>query len=240
MSATEDVHGVAGDRPDSPTDDAAGERRTRTLWILLAVLATLQFGYPITFYGQVWTGLYMLAYAGMILFGIRVVHQEQVAITPFVALAAVMAGAGLWFTFDQGSRTAQVAMLSSVGAFQLALLVSLFVLIVSPRYRASPVQLLLAAVSAYLLLGGVFAIAFNLVETAAPGSFVDTAAPERPLVWQGLLYASYVTLATLGYGEILPISPWARSLATLATVSGTLFIAIVIARLVGTTTEPSA
>lgn len=212
-------------------------RRTRTLWVLLVVLAVLQFGYPVTFYGQVWTGLYMLAYAGMILFGIRVVHQEQVRIAPFVGLAILMAASGLWFTIDQGNPTAQAAMLASVGAFQLALLVSLFLLILSPRYQASPAQLLLAAVAAYLLLGGVFAIAFNLVETASPGSFVDSAAPDRPLVWQGLLYASYVTLATLGYGEVLPISPWARSLTTLATVTGTLFIATVIARLVGTTTQ---
>jgi len=129
------------------------------------------------------------------------------------------------------------AMLTSVGIFQSALLNSTFRFLVRPRAGTTVNQLILLAVAAYLLLGGVFAVAGNLLETSAPGSFVDSGAPDRPLVGQGMLYASYVTLSTLGYGEILPVSTWARSwarsLASLEAVTGTLFLAIVIARLVG-------
>ncbi len=124
-------------------------------------------------------------------------------------------------------------MLASVGMFQLALLTSTFRFLVRPRAGTTVNQLILLAVAGYLLLGGVFAVAGNLLETAAPGSFADNGAPDRPLVWQGMLYASYVTLSTLGYGDILPVGPWARSLASLEAVTGTLFLAIVIARLVG-------
>ena len=211
--------------------------RTKTLWAFLGVLIALQFGYPITLYGEWWTAAYMLAYSGMILFGIQIVKEESSPTIPFYALAMVMASCGLWFSLDQSNETAQRLMLTSVGAFQLALLVSLIAFIVGPKGRATSSHLILAAISAYLLLGGVFAIAFNLLETFSPGSFVDSGAPDRPLIWQGLLYDSYVTLSTLGYGDILPVSPWARSLVTLETVTGTLFIAIVIARLVGAPTE---
>lgn len=207
--------------------------QTTTLRILLGVLVALQFGYPITFYGELWTAGYMLAYAGMITFGIRVVRLDDSSTAPFVPLATVLAGFSVWFSLDQSSATAQRLMLASVGAFQLALLASLMTFIVSRAKRKSGNHVILAAISAYLLLGGVFAIAFNLLEAFSPGSFTDAGAPDRPLIWQGLLYDSYVTLSTLGYGEILPISPWARSLVTLESVTGTLFIAIVIARLVG-------
>ena len=48
-----------------------------------------------------------------------------------------------------------------------------------------------------------------------------------------MTYFSYVTLTTLGYGDIVPISPLARSLAVLEALTGVLFLAVLISRLVG-------
>ena len=205
----------------------------RNLWLFLGVVVVMQFGYPVTFWGRVPTMIYMAGYAGMIYFGLNLVRDERVRMSPFVILAGLTVLGGGWFSFDQSSRWALLAMLASVGIFQLALLGSTFRFLIRPRSGTTVTQLILLAVAAYLLLGGVFAVTGNVLETMAPGSFVDNAAPDRPLVWQGLLYASYVTLSTLGYGEILPVSAWARSLASLEAVTGTLFLAVVIARLVG-------
>jgi hypothetical protein len=47
------------------------------------------------------------------------------------------------------------------------------------------------------------------------------------------LYYSFVTIASLGYGDICPLKPYTRSLATLITVSGQFYIAIIVALLVG-------
>jgi hypothetical protein len=47
------------------------------------------------------------------------------------------------------------------------------------------------------------------------------------------LYFSFVTLATLGYGDIVPLKPYTRSLATLITITGQFYIAIIVALLVG-------
>jgi hypothetical protein len=55
---------------------------------------------------------------------------------------------------------------------------------------------------------------------------------EAPLK-SDLIYFSYVTLATLGYGDITPISAYARSSAILEAVAGPMYIAVLIARLVG-------
>ncbi|KAF5075876.1 potassium channel family protein [Methanoculleus horonobensis] len=86
------------------------------------------------------------------------------------------------------------------------------------------------AVSVYLLMGLTWATAYDLVEGITPGSF--SAGPGEVLTFPAFIYYSFVTLATLGYGDITPITDQARSLAVLETVSGTLYIAVLIARLV--------
>ena len=56
---------------------------------------------------------------------------------------------------------------------------------------------------------------------------------EKPIIFMDLLYFSFTTLSTLGYGDIAPVSGVARNLAVLETVCGQLYIAIFVARIVG-------
>ncbi|WP_243670961.1 potassium channel family protein [Methanoculleus chikugoensis] len=67
---------------------------------------------------------------------------------------------------------------------------------------------------------------------ASTGSFSAESGGGGTLAFPAFIYFSFVTLATLGYGDITPITDQARSLALLETVSGTLYIAVLIARLV--------
>ncbi len=97
------------------------------------------------------------------------------------------------------------------------------------------------AICVYLLLGMLWANLYGILEIAQPGSF---SFPERTstgtLVEQSdyrdlehdLTYYSYVTLTTLGYGDITPVTHRARQLSWLEALFGQLFIAITIARLV--------
>ena len=91
-----------------------------------------------------------------------------------------------------------------------------------------------AALSAYLLAGLFFGLLYWDIELTWPGSFgeagIATAArfPLSPAI-----YFSFVTLATLGYGDVVPKSDLARGLAVLEAVGGQLYIAVTIARLVG-------
>jgi hypothetical protein len=89
---------------------------------------------------------------------------------------------------------------------------------------------LLGGVAAYLLLGVIWAYAYTLVGTISPGAFsgpIDVGDGPR-----ALLYFSFVTLTTVGYGDVQPLHPVARSLAMLEAVTGVLYIAILISRLV--------
>lgn len=89
---------------------------------------------------------------------------------------------------------------------------------------------LAGAIFGYFLLAFFWAALFGALESWAPGSFalsdVGDAAGQ-------FLYFSLVTITTLGYGDILPLSNAARILAGLESVVGTLYLAILIGRIVG-------
>lgn len=86
---------------------------------------------------------------------------------------------------------------------------------------------LFAALSAYLLAGFYFGILYWALEQIRPGTF-----SAGGLSRGGAIYFSFVTLATLGYGDIVPRTDVARGLAILEGVGGQLFLAVLVARLV--------
>jgi hypothetical protein len=86
------------------------------------------------------------------------------------------------------------------------------------------------AVAAYLLLGVIWAYAYALLAHLRPGAFSGSLRPEDGP--RAFFYFSFVTLTTVGYGDVLPVHPAARSLAMLEAVTGPLYLAILVARLV--------
>jgi hypothetical protein len=94
---------------------------------------------------------------------------------------------------------------------------------------------LAGAICVYLLLGLLWSSIYGLMETAQPGSFkmaVESGAEMTYAKVRELVYYSYVTLTTLGYGDITPVTQVARSFSMLEAVIGPLYMAILIARLV--------
>jgi len=86
-----------------------------------------------------------------------------------------------------------------------------------------------AALSTYLLAGVFFGVLYSAIEFTAPGSF---AGPDK-FTEASATYYSFVTLATLGYGDFLPRSELARGVATLEVIAGQLYLAVMVARLIG-------
>ena len=88
----------------------------------------------------------------------------------------------------------------------------------------------------YLLLGIIWAFLFAAIETLHAESFLifgqDIAAQSDNL-FADFIYYSFATLTTLGYGDIAPSSHPARALSTLEAVTGQMYIAVLVARLVG-------
>jgi hypothetical protein len=96
-------------------------------------------------------------------------------------------------------------------------------------------EVLCASVSAYLMLGLAWTMAYRLAIVIMPGAFAFNGAPMAAQQMTGFtaFYFSFVTLSTLGYGDITPVSNLARMLAVLESTTGTLYVAILISRLVG-------
>lgn len=90
---------------------------------------------------------------------------------------------------------------------------------------------LCTAVSIYLLLGVVWAISYVAIQDLSPGSFSQAQMPIGRGTAQ-FIYFSLVTLPALGYGDITPVGDFARIWAALEAITGVLFIATLVARLV--------
>ena len=92
---------------------------------------------------------------------------------------------------------------------------------------------LAGAVSAYFLIGITFGLAFMIINNMLPGSFRDTVEPGKHFTPADFTFFSFVTLTTVGYGDIVPWASHARSLAIVESVIGIMYPAVLISRLVG-------
>ena len=92
---------------------------------------------------------------------------------------------------------------------------------------------LAGAVSAYMLMGITFGIAYSLIDHLVPGSFRDTLEPGKHLTQSEFTFFSFVTMTTVGYGDIVPWDAHARSVAMIEAVIGIMYPAVLISRLVG-------
>jgi hypothetical protein len=93
------------------------------------------------------------------------------------------------------------------------------------------------AVSLYLLMGMLWAIAYALLEMSSTGSFTGFSEP-RAQGWSNeWVYFSFVTMTTLGYGDLAPLSATARTFAYMQAVFGQFYIAILVAGLVSAYTS---
>lgn len=203
-----------------------------SLALMLAFAVVLQFGYPVTLHGELWTGLYMALYGGMLFFALLIVHEQGRGLLPFVVLGAVSTTIGIVYSFNQHNATVTVIMLFAVALFMGAIIGKLGVFLFR-RQRADGLALILAALTIYVILGGFFGAVYAGIEQLVPGSFVDPLTPDASPAWPQLVYFSYVTMSTVGYGDILATTAWSRSLVTFHGVGATLYLTIVVARLVG-------
>ncbi len=123
----------------------------------------------------------------------------------------------------------------------LNVLFFLFVMVSLVRQMATPkvinYQVIVAAITGYLLLGVIYSLVIAAIVQRDPGAFnmtiITDGSSESGAHLSEPLYFGFVTMATLGYGDILPLKPYTRSLAAFITISGQLYIATIIGILIG-------
>lgn len=118
-------------------------------------------------------------------------------------------------------------------AFVLLMAV-VFVMMLRAVMRARTVtrEVVLLGLSCYLLLGLLWAAAYATLELVQPESFAMPADATATAVFGVASYFSFVTLTSTGFGDVLPLTPIARGLANLESVTGVLFVAVFISRLI--------
>ena len=92
---------------------------------------------------------------------------------------------------------------------------------------------IVGAICIYLLMGLIWTLMYLFIAQAIPGAFNGV----EQMVWYDnfadVAYYSYVTLTTLGYGDISPVAPIARFLVYMEAVVGVFYVAILVASLIG-------
>jgi hypothetical protein len=150
--------------------------------------------------------------------------------------APVLAGAALALTwiseFWPGRLLA--ALTSCLGLIYLGFLAAV---VAYQVFREGPVtgHRIRGAIVVYLLFGGVWAIAYQFLALLIPGAFLmspNVLLDDPDSLARAMLYFSFSTLTTLGYGDITPVHSMARLLAMFEALVGQLYPAIILARLV--------
>jgi hypothetical protein len=101
-------------------------------------------------------------------------------------------------------------------------------------------EVLCASISAYLMLGLLWTVAYWLVAQVTPNAFAFNTGPKETMSGFNAFYFSFITLSTVGYGDITPVSRIARWLAATEAMTGLLYVTVLIARLVSLYSTPKS
>jgi Ion channel len=211
---------------------ATREYRWRHLLLLLSILLLFIVS---TFVVSLRHGIVILNVVGVsvLLAGIYALieHKRLFIIAIVLSVASII---GTWLLLSFPSYWSVVASHTCIVALVTFFSVTILVYVLDAGRVTS--DKIFAAICVYLLLGFAWSYAYALLDEVQPGSFTALTEINRNdysgRIMQ-LRYFSFVTLTTVGYGDIVPRLPVAQTMATLEAVVGQVYLAVLIARLVG-------
>jgi hypothetical protein len=159
----------------------------------------------------------------------------------FIALVlAIPAIAGRWISHFRPDLVPPPVFLVA-GLALIAFVVANLLLFVL-RAPSVNTEVLCASISAYLMLGLLWTVAYWLVAQVTPNAFAfnTNTGTKETMVGFNAFYFSFITLSTVGYGDIAPVSRIARWLAATEAMTGLLYVTVLIARLVSLYSTPKS
>ena len=227
MSRTQEAHAFA--RLSASRALALRAARVGGLRVLFGSLVLLVAVYPFLEQGILARATLLLLSTVIVVSGAYAVSatRRHLAFALLLAVPALVTG---WTSVFADARPIRYASYAASVTFYVYTLL----LVLDDVLRKDDIRTdeLLGALSVYILIGLTWSAAYHLVEDAHPGSFRSSSSGGQ-LTPGDLTYYSFVTLMTVGSGEIIPVSPTARSLTILEAMVGVVFVAVLIARLVG-------
>jgi hypothetical protein len=206
-------------------------RSDGSLTLAVVILTVFLFAlYPMIEVGVVPAWSLDASFTIFLIAGAIFVFEPKPIVRVFVALVvATLVARLLEFVVPSRALTTLQSLLvvaSSIG---------LSVLLISRVLRDGRINVhrIVGACGTFLLLGLVFAQLSRILALYIPGAYAMFGQPaEYDQLRYNFVYYSFVTLTTTGFGDITPIHPYARSLAAFEALIGTLYLAVLIARLV--------
>ena len=198
--------------------------RFRLLW---ATLALLLFFFPIIKYFEL-TGLEVVLNAIITLILIASIHAVSDN-RRHLLLALAMTAPAIVLSWTEQFYPSQIYQLVAPIFLVMAFgYVAVFILRFALRAGRVDAAKVDAAICVYLLIGVIWQNFYMFVNSVIPESFANPR-----LAYGDFLYFSFVTLTTLGYGDITPLNGPAQALAYTEAILGQLYLTILVARLVG-------
>lgn len=153
-------------------------------------------------------------------------NRRQIFLTGLLLLPALI---HTWIPFSAPWDIIPPASLLGLYTYAIILIVPYLI-----ETREVGIDELFGSFSLYLLIGLTWASIYLLIEKVFPGSFYVASVYNQDGIvnMSEFIYYSFITLTTLGYGDIVPISPFTRSISILEALTGIFFIALVFSRAV--------
>jgi voltage-gated potassium channel Kch len=196
--------------------------------LLLLVIFTIFF---IPFFPAEWHRiLYSFCFTSIFLLSALTLSKERTRVFN-IAIAVVLIE---WLSeLFNLSALNTISFVTNILFFDL--IVVLFILQITRAKTVTP-KVIMESINGYLLLGMSFSILIALVCVIDPNAFsfkhlAETMNPSISYV-SNYVYFGFVTLSTLGYGDVVPLTPAAKSLAIFTSITGQMYVAIIIAALV--------
>jgi hypothetical protein len=200
-------------------------------FLLVFLVVTIFIAYPITAL-PIGKFLVLISFSLILISGAIIVLDKRI-LRIFVLVIVLLNLVLRWIMYFK-----DVAGLSSwIVLFDFICCAILSVIVLIQVFREGPITIhrIAGAISVYLLFGLMWAFVYQIIALQAPDAFklpASLGTYTADTLQSNLLYFSFVTLTTLGYGDILAVHPSARMLVMLEALTGQLFPAILLARLV--------
>jgi hypothetical protein len=220
-----------------PAAHRPGRRRFSTVQLLVA-LALLFFSFP--FVEEVKGGDVIVSILlSLVLLSAVVAVADRKGVFFIALLLAIPAIGGRWINHFRPDLIPPSVFLTA-GLILIAFVVANLLRFIL-RAPSVTLEVLCASISAYLMLGLMWTVAYWLVDQITPGAFAfNTNGSRQSMNGFNAFYFSFITLSTVGYGDITPLSRIARWLAAMEAMTGMLYVAVLIARLVSLYSTPKS
>lgn len=195
--------------------------KSRFIYIIFAIMLVLlvnPFIRPLGLIGHLLSTLFLSMIPLASAYALTEDRKKAIIVLIIAAPFVILDGLNVFFTY----RSLMVVAFSFGTILYFYIVILLVINLLSIRVITA--DLIFCAISIYLLIGIMWAGIYSVLEGISPGSFSEAS---------DLLYFSFVTLTTVGFGDVAPLSILCKRLAVFEAAMGSIYMAVIIAMIVG-------